>query len=168
MENNIGRILFDDELAAALESPNTRCIDKDFSVPTKLQSHENADTGSSFSSDPIKLQANKMTDTWSSLFQKRTDRSRDLQRHARPSTDPSHHIVFDDHDSSTAVQNWGNALVGYFIGKSLPLPEIKSCLSRAWRVKDLEIIPMAEGFMLFKFHSYDSGQQILDDGPWFV
>lgn len=35
-------------------------------------------------------------------------------------------------------------------------------------MKDLEVIPMADGFMLFKFHSYDSGQRILDEGPWFV
>eukprot|EP00268_Persea_americana_P024514 TRINITY_DN23926_c0_g1_i3.p1 TRINITY_DN23926_c0_g1~~TRINITY_DN23926_c0_g1_i3.p1 ORF type:complete len:208 (-),score=27.47 TRINITY_DN23926_c0_g1_i3:37-660(-) len=114
------------------------------------------------------LQAHKTTDTWSSLFQNRTDQSRDLQRHSQPSTDPHHHIVFNEEDSSAALQNWGNALVGYFIGNTPSLPEIKSCISKAWRVKDLEIIPMADGFMLFKFHSYASGQQVLDEGPWFV
>ncbi|XXG82815.1 hypothetical protein AAC387_Pa10g0703 [Persea americana] len=27
---------------------------------------------------------------------------------------------------------------------------------------------MADGFLLFQFHLYDVGQQILDEGPWFV
>lgn len=58
--------------------------------------------------------------------------------------------------------------MGYFIGNSPSLPKVRFCLSKAWRVKDLEIIHMAEGFMLFKFHSYDSRQQVLDEGPWFV
>ena len=114
------------------------------------------------------MQVNKITDSWSSLFQKHTTRSRDLQRHSTPSTDPDHHIVFDDDDASAAVQNWGHSLVGYFIGNPPPLPGIKACLSKAWRITDLEIIPMADGFLLFKFHSYDAGQWILDDGPWFV
>lgn len=108
------------------------------------------------------------SDTWSSLFPKHTGGSRDLQRHTQPSKDPNHHIEFDEEEDSAAAQNWGNALVGYFIGNSPPLSEIRHCLSKAWRVKDLDIIPMADGFLLFKFHSYDIGQTILDEGPWFV
>ena len=198
MENNIGRMLSDDELAEVLVSPKSRDDDgkhSDLNVdidpssssdPNKvhilknLQSDANAeadpssssdlntDAAPSSSSDLNNVQVNKMTDSWSSLFQKHTDQSRDLQCHLNPSTDPDHHIVFDEEDASAAVQNWGNSLVGYFIGKAPPLPEIKSCLSKAWRVKDLELIHMADGFLLLKFHSYDAGQQILDEGPWFV
>jgi len=94
------------------------------------------------------------SDTWSSLFQKHTNGSRDLRRYTQPSTDPTHHIEFDEEDSSAATQNWGNALVGYFIGNSPPLSDIRNYLSKAWRVKDLEIIPMADGFLLFKFHFF--------------
>ena len=65
--------------------------------------------------------------------------------------------MFDDEDASAAIQNWGNSLVGYFIANAPPLLDIKSCLSKAWRVKDLELIHMADGFLLFKFHSYDVG-----------
>lgn len=32
----------------------------------------------------------------------------------------------------------------------------------------MEVTPMADGFFLFKFHSYDSSKRILDEGPWFV
>lgn len=42
------------------------------------------------------------------------------------------------------------------------------CLEKAWRIRDVEIIPMAKGFFLFKFAAYDIGQRILDEGPWFV
>lgn len=35
-------------------------------------------------------------------------------------------------------------------------------------MKDLEIVTMAGGFYLFKFHNYDEGQALLDEGPWFV
>ena len=56
-------------------------------------------------SDLNNVHVNKITDSWSSLFQKHTTRSRDLQCHSNPSTDPDHHIVFDDDDASVAVQN---------------------------------------------------------------
>lgn len=36
---------------------------------------------------------------------------------------------------------------------------------KAWRNKDVDIIPMAEGFFLFKFVTSDLGQQVLDEGP---
>lgn len=183
MENNIGRILFDNELAEVLVFPKTRDVDgklSDLNVdinpssssdPKKVQvlkilptvanpssSFLNADANTYSSSDlnaaanPSSssalnnVQANKTTDSWSSLFQKHIDRSRDLQRDSNPSTYPDHHIVFDEEDASAAVQNWGNSLVGYFIGKALPIPGIRSCLSKAWRVKDLELIPMQMGF----------------------
>lgn len=45
------------------------------------------------------------TDTWSSLFQRHTDRSRDLPHHNQPSKDPDHHIEFDEEDSFAAAQN---------------------------------------------------------------
>lgn len=45
---------------------------------------------------------------------------------------------------------------------------MKLCLEKAWRTKDVEIIPMADGFILFKFPTYDHGNQVLDEGPWFV
>lgn len=52
-----------------------------------------------------------------------------LRRHSQPSKDPSYHIEFDEEDSSATVENWGNALVGYFIGNSPPLSDIRNCLS---------------------------------------
>lgn len=57
--------------------------------------------------------------------------------------------------------------MGHFIGNSPSFGEIRNCLAKAWQIKDLEIITMADGFLLFKFHSYDIGQSILDEGPWF-
>lgn len=102
--------------------------------------------------DPTILNFKKVdarTNTWSSLFQHHTDRSRDLHRHIQPSRDLNHHIEFDEDNFFAAVQNWGNALVSYFIGNSPPIVEIKDCLSKAWRIKDLEIIPMAEGFFYY-------------------
>lgn len=94
VENNIGRLLSDDELAEIFESPKG----------ADGESPSNA-TGPSSSSDPEKLQGSKTSDTWSSLFQTSIHRSRDLQRHSQPSTDPEHDIVFDEEDSSAAVQN---------------------------------------------------------------
>lgn len=82
--------------------------------------------------------------------------------------DPDFQVEFDDEDTTAARLQWGNSLVGYFIGKSPPFFAVKNSLEKAWRLKDLEIITMADGFYLFKFHHHDAGQTILDEGPWFV
>lgn len=105
---------------------------------------------------------------WSSLFKSHVAGSRELEHCMQPSADPTVHVEFDDMDTSAAKLTWGNALVGYFIGNNPPFFAIKSSLEKAWRITDLEIITMSEGFYLFKFNNYDAGQTILDDGPWFV
>ena len=139
MENNIGRMLSDDELAEVSVSPKTRDADRKLSdlnvhikpsslsdpnivqVLKNLQSPVNAvadpssssdlhassdlsvDADPSSFSDLHNVQGNKITDSWSSLFQKNTNRSRDLQRHSNLSADPDHHIMFDDDDAFAAV-----------------------------------------------------------------
>lgn len=85
-----------------------------------------------------------------------------------PRTDPDFQVKFDDEDTTAARLHWGHSLVGYFIGKSPPLFAVKNSLEKAWRLKDLEIITMADGLYLFKFYHHDAGQAILDEGPWFV
>ncbi|XXG82823.1 hypothetical protein AAC387_Pa10g0710 [Persea americana] len=61
----------------------------------------------------------------------------------------------------------GTPLLDILLAK--PLPFLTSSLAYQKRgVKDLELIHLADGFLLFKFHSYDAGQQILDEGPLFV
>ena len=87
--------------------------------------------------------------------------------HLKPSNDSSFHVEFDDQDAYVATENWGNALVGYFIGMT-PFSSIKSPLQKAWRMNYLEIVSKLDGFFLFKFSSHDVGQNILDEGPWFV
>lgn len=68
----------------------------------------------------------------------------------KPSEDPNCHVEFDDDDADAARENWSNALVGYFIGLTSSFSAIKTSLERAWRIKDLEIVSMLEGFFLFK------------------
>lgn len=41
---------------------------------------------------------------------------KDLDQYLKPSEDPNCHVEFDDDDAYAARENWGNALVGYFIG----------------------------------------------------
>lgn len=91
-----------------------------------------------------------------------------MEHYQKPSNDPAYQVVFDDDDTTAANLHWGNLLVGYFISKSPPFFAIKNALEKAWRMKDLEIVTMVDGFYLFKFHNYDDGQAILDEGPWFA
>lgn len=96
---------------------------------------------------------------------------RDLDQYLKPSEDPNYHVEFDDDDAYAARENRGNALVGYFIGLTAAFSAIKTSLERAWRIKDLEIVSMLEGFFLFKFDSHEAGQNVLDVlgvGLWFV
>ena len=107
------------------------------------------------------------TKDWSSLSQPPISQSRDLEL-LTPSTDSSFHMEFDDQDATAAKDNWRNSLVGYFIGMTPSFSSIKASLQRAWRINDLDIVYMLDGFFLFKFMSHDAGQAILDDGPRFV
>lgn len=77
MENEKGMMLSDEELAADEETCN---METSNSGPTPLQ---------------IKNVEHR-ADTWSSLFQKHSHRSWDLQHHSQPSKDPNHHIEFDE------------------------------------------------------------------------
>ncbi|XXG82814.1 hypothetical protein AAC387_Pa10g0702 [Persea americana] len=118
--------------------------------------------------DSLLINDPEVSNCWSSLFKNSSLSSRELEHYTRPSDDPDVHVEFDDEDTSAAKLTWGNALVGYFIGKTPPFFTVKYSLEKAWRVTDLEVISMSEDFYLFKFNSYDAGQVILDDGPWFV
>lgn len=91
-----------------------------------------------------------------------------LDQYLKPSEEPNCHVEFDDDDAYATRENWGNALVGYFIGLTPSFSAIKTSLERAWRIKDLEIVSMLEGFLLFKFDSHEAGQNVLGEGPWFV
>ena len=59
-------------------------------------------------------------------------RPRDLEQ-LIPSNDSSFHVEFDDQDAYSAKENWGNALVGYFIGSTPSFLAMKSSLQKAWR-----------------------------------
>ncbi|XXG82787.1 hypothetical protein AAC387_Pa10g0678 [Persea americana] len=151
MDGVSGKILSDDEIQmvkARVSEPEG----------TRLQ-HQH---------DSLLISDPGVSNHWSSLFKKSSLSSRELEHYTRPSVDPDVHVEFDDEDTSAAKLTWGNALVGYLIRNTPPFLEIKYSLGKTWRVTDLEVITLSEGFYLFKFNSYDASQVILDNGPWFV
>ncbi|XXG79984.1 hypothetical protein AAC387_Pa09g0945 [Persea americana] len=105
-----GRILSDDGVAV-METPGSGENRSDLFIPKTLQLKDAAEIPS-------------RVDMWSSLFSHQVGRARALQRHHQPSNNPDHHIEFDEEDSSAAVQNWGNSLVGSLVGNTPSTPDI--------------------------------------------
>lgn len=62
-----------------------------------------------------------------------------------------------------------NALVGFFVNKRPHYLAVKSSLTKAWRsTEEVEFHALENGFFMFKFHTYQESQRILEEGPWFV
>ncbi|GJU36268.1 hypothetical protein Tco_1184622 [Tanacetum coccineum] len=62
-----------------------------------------------------------------------------------------------------------NSLVGYFVGKSVSFPLMKSYVANTWgKFGFQKIIRDDDGFFFFKFSSIAGVEQVLEQGPWII
>ncbi|GAV92720.1 DUF4283 domain-containing protein, partial [Cephalotus follicularis] len=67
------------------------------------------------------------------------------------------------------VKMWSNTLVGYFVGKRIPLKVVKENLEKRWRKwGNVQVIAGADGYFLFRFSNNTSCDLVLSNGPWEV
>ena len=61
-------------------------------------------------------------------------------------------VIFPEERSKEARSKWSLALLGKFLGKKFDADFVTRDLRYKWRlVGDLEIIPLLEGFIIFRF-----------------
>ncbi|KAJ8761969.1 hypothetical protein K2173_006571 [Erythroxylum novogranatense] len=66
-----------------------------------------------------------------------------------------------------SLHQWTRCLVGFFPGYNMPFPAMQILARRAWKTLGLEdVISAGTGFFLFRFHSEEALQAILEQGPW--
>ncbi|GAV80196.1 DUF4283 domain-containing protein, partial [Cephalotus follicularis] len=67
------------------------------------------------------------------------------------------------------VKTWSNTLVGYFVGKRIPLKIVKENLEKKWRKwGSTQVIAGVDGNFLFRFSNNTSCDLVLSNGPWEV
>ncbi|XP_071741701.1 uncharacterized protein [Rutidosis leptorrhynchoides] len=64
---------------------------------------------------------------------------------------------------------YSNTLYGYFVGKRLAYPAVKSYVTNVWKKFGLDKIMMnSKGFFFFKFNSEERLKGVLESGPWII
>ncbi|GAV92842.1 DUF4283 domain-containing protein, partial [Cephalotus follicularis] len=67
------------------------------------------------------------------------------------------------------VISWSNTLVGYFVGKRIPLKIVKENLEKKWmKWGSVQVIAGVDGYFLFRFSNSTSCDLVLSNGPWDV
>ncbi|GJZ05760.1 hypothetical protein Tco_0539553 [Tanacetum coccineum] len=68
----------------------------------------------------------------------------------------------------TVKHKFENSLVGYFVGKSVAFPLVKSYVMNTWGKFSFQKIMMDEDGFFFKFASISGVEQVLEQGPWLI
>ncbi|KAJ6313907.1 hypothetical protein OIU78_017542 [Salix suchowensis] len=67
----------------------------------------------------------------------------------------------------TNVDIWERSMVGFFVSYKMPYHAVCNIANRVWKKHGLEKVTVMEnGFMLFRFASEESMQEVLAKGPW--
>ena len=67
------------------------------------------------------------------------------------------------------AKKWENCLVGYFLDSKIPHAVVKSISLKLWSKHNLiDVIPIGEGFFIFKFSQQYGAKDVLDGGPWII
>ena len=67
------------------------------------------------------------------------------------------------------VKKWEKCLIGYFLDSSIPFVVVKSIVMKIWRKFNLlDVVPLGDGFYVFKFSQLFGAKDVLEGGPWFI
>ncbi|KAG1346180.1 hypothetical protein COCNU_06G000090 [Cocos nucifera] len=76
-------------------------------------------------------------------------------------------IAFSKEDASHAYSRLKSALLGRFLGKGFLLDFVQKKLKVRWNVAGgLQVSPLSEGILVFRFSSEGDKNRVLERGPW--
>ena len=63
----------------------------------------------------------------------------------------------------------GEILIGYFLDSNIPQAVVKSITLKIWRKHNLmDVIPIGDGFFMFKFFHLNGAKDVLESGRWLI
>ncbi|GAV92796.1 DUF4283 domain-containing protein [Cephalotus follicularis] len=106
---------------------------------------------------------------WRQLFQQASRVDDRLSFHAPKIENGVCIVEPPDEVFEEGVRTWANTLVGYFVGKRIPLKIVKENLEKKWRKwGSVQVIAGVDGYFLFRFSNSTSCDLVLSNGPWEV
>ncbi|GAV92559.1 DUF4283 domain-containing protein [Cephalotus follicularis] len=121
------------------------------------------------SADTPLLPAPSPSRQWRQLFQQANRVEDRLSFHAPKNENGVCIVEPPDEVFEEGVRTWSNTLVGYFVGKRIPLKIVKENLEKKWRKwGSVQVIAGVDGYFLFRFSNSTSCDLVLSNGPWEV